>query len=126
MTGFFSRLFGSEKRSKVELFVEDKMQQLINKAGLKLSFDLKVSEDDKKILIDLYGEDEALVTDKDAQLLDSFQLFLKRATQNAYNDEKVGIIVDCDSYREQSDEELIQLADRLKEQVLKKKRPVFF
>lgn len=125
MAGFLSRLFGGSKRNKAELFIEEKMQTLLNKAGLKLSFDLKVSEDQKKILIDLYGEDEVIAKDKDAQLLDAFQLFLKRTTQNQFPDEKLSIIVDCDSYREQSDDDLIKLTEKLKDQVLKKKKPAF-
>lgn len=127
MTGFLSRIFGGgAKRNKVEAFIEDKMVTLIKKAGLKLSFDLKVSEDQKKVLIDLYGEDEALAKDRDAQLLDAFQLFLKRSSQNAFPDEKVTIIVDCDSYREQSDDDLTKIAEKLKDQVLKKKKPAYF
>lgn len=127
MTGFFSRIFGGgAKRNKAEVFVEQTMQTLLNKAGLKLSFDLKVSEDKKKILIDLYGEDEELAKDRDAQLLDAFQLFLKRTTQNQFPEEKLSIIVDCDSFREQSDDDLIKIAEKLKSQVLKKKKPAFF
>jgi spoIIIJ-associated protein len=127
MVGFLSKLFGGgAKRNKAELFIEDKMQTLINKTGLKLSFDLKVSEDQKKILIDLYGEDEAIAKDRDAQLLDAFQLFLKRTSQNQFPEEKMSIIVDCDSYREQSDDDLIKIAEKLKGMVLKKKKPAFF
>lgn len=127
MTGFLKKLFGGgAKRNKAEVFVEETMQTLLNKAGLKLSFDLKVSEDKKKILIDLYGEDEELAKDRDAQLLDAFQLFLKRTTQNQFPDEKLSIIVDCDSFREQSDDDLIKIAEKLKSQVLKKKKPAFF
>ncbi len=127
MMGFLNRIFGgAAKKNKVESFIEDKMVTLLNKAGLKLSFDLKVSEDQKKILIDLYGEDEVLAKDRDAQLLDAFQLFLKRSLQNDFPDEKVTIIVDCDSYREQSDDELTKFAEKLKDQVLKKKKPVYF
>lgn len=126
MTGFLNRIFGGAKRNKAEIFVEETMQTLLNKAGLKLSFDLKVSDDQKKILIDLYGEDEALAKDRDAQLLDAFQLFLKRTTQNQFPDDKLSIIVDCDSYREQSDDDLIKIAEKLKSQVLKKKKPAFF
>lgn len=126
MTGFFSKLFGGAKRKGPELFIEESMQTLLNKAGLKLSFDLKVSEDKKKVLIDLFGEDEELAKDKEAQLLDAFQLFLKRSLQNQFPDESLTIIVDCDSYREQSDDELIKSAEKLKEMVIKKKKPAFF
>ncbi len=126
MAGFFSRLFGGAKRGGAEVFIETAMQTLINKTGLKLSFDVKVSDDQKKLLIDLYGEDEELAKDKDAQLLDAFQLFLKRSMQNQFPEEKLTIIVDCDSYREQSDDELIKSAEKLKEMVIKKKKPAFF
>lgn len=126
MTGFLSKLFGGSKRSGAEVFIEKSMQTLINKSGLKLSFDVKVSDDQKKLLIDLFGEDEELAKDKDAQLLDAFQLFLKRAMQNQFPEEKLTIIVDCDSYREQSDDELIKSAEKLKEMVIKKKKPAFF
>jgi spoIIIJ-associated protein len=126
MTGFLGKLFGGSKRTKAELFIEKTMQDLLNKAGLKLSFDLKISEDQKKVLIDLYGEDENLAKDRDAQLLDAFQLFLKRTLQNQFPEEKISIIVDCDSYREQSDDDLIKIAEKLKGMVLKKKKPAYF
>lgn len=119
------KIFGG-KKSEVESFIEEKMQTLLDKAGFKLSFDLKVSEDEKKILLDLYGEDEEILKDRDAQLLDGFQLFLKRSVQHNFSEEKVSIIVDCDSYREQADEELYKLAEKLKGLVLKKKKAVYF
>lgn len=127
MKGLLSRIFGgAAKRNKVEAFIEEKMVTLLKKAGLKLSFDLKVSEDQKRILIDLYGEDEALAKDRDAQLLDAFQLFLKRSTQNEFPEDRITIIVDCDSYREQSDDDIAKIAEKLKDQVLKKKKPAYF
>ena len=125
MTGFLSRIFGGgSKRSKVEAFIEEKMVTLLKKAGFKLSFDLKVSDDQKRILIDLYGEDEAI--SKSAEILDAFQLILKRSIQKEFPDDRVTIIVDCDSYREQSDDDLTKIAEKLKEQVLSKKKPAYF
>lgn len=124
-----SKIFGgsgSEKKNEVETFIENKMQTLLDKSGIKLSFDIKVSEDGKKILLDLYGEDEAMAKDRDAQLLDGFQLFLKRALQHSFPEEKASIIVDCDSYREQADDELYELAEKLKGLVIKKKKAVYF
>lgn len=121
----FRKIFGA-KKSEAESFVETKMQTLLDKAGLKLSFDLKVSDDNKKILVDLYGEDEEILKDRDAQLLDGFQLFLKRSLQHNLPEEKVSIIVDSGSYREKADDELYQLAEKLKGLVLKKKKAVYF
>ncbi|MCO5112771.1 MAG: hypothetical protein M9899_01200 [Bdellovibrionaceae bacterium] len=121
----FKKIFGG-KKSEAESFVETKMQTLLDKAGFKLSFDLKVSEEDKKILVDLYGEDEEILKDRDAQLLDGFQLFLKRSLQHNLPEEKVSVIVDSGSYREKADDELYQLAEKLKGLVLKKKKAVYF
>ena len=119
------KIFGG-KRRKTEVFLEEKMRELLKKADIKLSFDLKVSESNKEILIDLFGEDESLVKNQETYLLDALQLFLKRATHNRWPEEKVGIIVDCDSYRAEHESELIHLAEKLKSLVLKKKKPVYF
>ena len=125
MGTLLSKIFGG-KRRKTEAFIEEKMRVLLKKADIKLSFDLKVSKDNKEILVDLFGEDESLVKDQETYLLDALQLFLKRATHNQWPEEKVGIIVDCDSYREEHESELIHLAEKLKSLVLKKKNPVYF
>lgn len=125
MATLLSRIFG-RKKQKTEAFIEKKMRELLKKSGIKLSFDLKVSEDNKEILVDLFGEDEHLVKDQEIHLLDALQVFLKKATHNQWPEEKVGIIVDCDSYRAQYENDLIDQAEKLKSLVLKKRKTLYF
>ena len=123
---FLKKLFGVSTKTKEETLIEEALQTLIDKAGFKLSFDIKASDDGSKVLFDLYGEDENLVIDKEGLLLDQIQLFLRRVLQNKSSDSKVSIIVDCDEFRERADESLVTLAEKLKGIALKKKKPVYF
>jgi len=124
--GFFSKIFGSEKKSEIETTLEEVLQKVLNKAGLNLSFDIKASSDGKEVLFDLYGEDEEQAKDREGMLLDSLQLFLRRVLQHKFPDQRVSVIVDCDSFREEADQALVDLAEKLKGICLKKKKPVYF
>ena len=57
------------------------MIQIIELGRFELSHDLKILEDGT-IHIDLFGKDEELLTSKEGQLLDAFQLYLRRAVQH--------------------------------------------
>lgn len=124
--GFFSKLFGGGKKSEIEASLEEVLQQVLGKAGLLLSFDVKTSPDGKEILFDLYGEDEEIAKAKEGMFLDSVQLFLRRVLQNKFPKERKSIVVDCDSFREDADQLLVDLAEKLKGICLKKKKPVYF
>lgn len=124
--GFFSKLFGGGKKSQIEEELEDVLQQVLEKGGLSLSFDIKASPDGKELLFDLYGEDEERAKEKEGMFLDSVQLFLRRVLQNKFPEERKSIIVDCDSFREDADQTLVDLAEKLKGICLKKKKPVYF
>lgn len=120
-----SKIFGTRK-GKVESLLEKTLQGLIEKSGLDLSFDVKVSGDKKEVLLDVFGADEELLKDKDGALLDGLQLYLKRVLQHKAPEDRVGIIVDCDSFRAESQQSLLDLADKLKGIALKKKKAVYF
>lgn len=124
--GFLSKIFGSGKKSEIETTLEEVLQKVLNKSGLNLSFDIKASSDGKEVLFDLYGEDEEQAKDREGMLLDSLQLFLRRVLQHKFPDQRVSIIVDCDSFREEADQALVDLAEKLKGICLKKKKPVYF
>ncbi len=124
--GFLSKIFGGGSKSPVEEELENVLQQVLEKGGILLSFDVKVSPDGKEILFDLYGEDEEKAKEKEGMFLDSVQLFLRRVLQNKFPEERRSIIVDCDSFREDADQTLIDLAEKLKGICLKKKKPVYF
>lgn len=125
MKGFLGKLFGGKQANDPTVdMAGDALQGLIDKAGLEVSFDL--GRTDKGLHVDLYGEDEELFTNKEGQLLDAVQLFLKRTVQNHNPEDKISLIVDCDNYRERADKELEALAEKLKGIVLSKGKPVYF
>jgi len=124
--GFLSKIFGSGKKSEIETTLEEVLQSVLTKSGLDLSFDIKSSDDGKEVLFDLYGEDEEQAKDREGMLLDSLQLFLRRVLQHKFPEQRVSVIVDCDSFREDADQALIDLAEKLKGICLKKKKPVYF
>ncbi len=121
------RIFGGGSKSGAESVLEETLETIIEKSGLDLSFDMKVSTGERsEVLLDVFGQDEELLKDKDGALLDALQLFLKRVLQNKASDERVNLIVDSGTYREDADQELIDLAEKLKGIALKKKKAVYF
>lgn len=137
MSGFFSKLFGGKKKdattvsganagSAVEL-VQDVMHGLIEKAQLDLTMDLKseMNGETEEISVEMSGADEALLTEKEGALLDSFQLFIKRVLQHQMPDARVNVNFDSNNYREESNKSLVELAEKLKEKCLEQGRSVY-
>jgi len=135
MTGFFSKLFGGKKKdtntvptanTPLEL-VRNIMQGLIERSHLELTADIKseMNGDVEEILVELTGNDEGMLTEKDGALLDAFQLFIKRAIQHQMPDAKVNVNFDSNNFREESSRSLVELADRLKEKALEQGRSVY-
>lgn len=135
MTGFFSKLFGGKKKdtnavpaagTPLEL-VRNIMQGLIERSHLELTFDIhsEMNGDVEELTVELTGKDEDMLTEKDGALLDSFQLFIKRAIQHQMPDAKVNVNFDSNNFREESSRSLVELADRLKEKALEQGRSVY-
>ncbi len=126
--GFLGKFFGSKKSEKQEVaLVEQILQGILDRSNLGLSYEVKIKEDNngELILIELFGEDEELLLEKEAQLLDSLQLYLKRALQHHYPEAREDVIVDCGGFREQANKELVDLAEKLKGIALDKKKSVY-
>jgi len=128
MSGFFGKLFGKKEAeaSTAAALVEDALAGLFEASKLSFSFDLTESDDKQTILIEIYGEDEELLRSRDGQLLDAIQLFLTRVVQHQLKDERVSIQVDNAGFREQANQELTSLAEKLKNVALEKGKPVYF
>jgi spoIIIJ-associated protein len=127
MTGFLGRLFGKkseEKPGSATQVIEDVLKGLFASANFQLSFEVERNED--KVNVEIFGEDEELLRAKEGQLLDAIQLFLTRVVQHQLKDERVTISVDNSGYREESNQELIDLAEKLKNIALEKGKPVYF
>lgn len=133
MTGFFGKLFGSRKKdeqpSGAEGVIESAMIGIIDRAGLALEFELRDGEEEdgqRTIVVEVFGDDQEMLVEKEGQLLDAFQLFLKRAAQHQAGDEKINVVVDCDGYREEANKSLVELAEKLKGIALEKGKSVYF
>lgn len=132
MSGFFSKLFGGKKKegaNEVETLVQTTVEGLIEKGGFELAFELKSSQDDKgepQLTIEFSGADEEILKDKEGQMIDSIQLFLKRVVQHHFPEDRTNVVIDCNGYLEESSEALIELAEKLKGIALEKGKSVYF
>lgn len=126
--GLFTKIFGGRGGNQEgQSLVKDLLDGTIERAGLEISFDVKSSKNDGKDIfnINFYGEDEKLFTNKDGALLDAFQLFLKRALQHDQPDDHANIFCDCNGYREKANQNLVELAEKLKNRALDQGKSVY-
>ena len=130
MKGFLGKLFGSNEKdpegSGPTELVADVLETVLNAASLELSFDVVVDSDSNDINVEFYGDDEGLLLNKDGQLLDAFQLYIKRVVQHQYPEDKINVSLDCDNFKERMNKSLIKLADKLKGIALDKGKVVYF
>jgi spoIIIJ-associated protein len=133
MSGFLSRLFGGGKKTtpgaaEVEKLIKSTLEGIIAKGDFNLKFDLTHTEenDEPVVIVNFQGEDEELLKEREGQLIDAFQLFLKRVVQHHIPDDKTNVVVDCNGYREESSQALVDLAEKLKSIALEKGKSVYF
>ncbi len=132
MAGFFSKLFGSKKatgESEVETMIRSTVEGLLEKAGFELDFELQSSKDDQgedQVVIEFSGADEEILRDREGQMIDAVQLFIKRVLQHHMPEDRTNILIDCNGYREESSKELVELAEKLKGIALDKGKSVYF
>lgn len=127
MTGLFSKLFGrkEEKKAGPEDLVEGILGEIINLARFDLEFEMRTLTDGS-IHVNIFGDDEEMLTSKEGQLLDALQLYVRRAVQHQDPEQNLNVNLDCSNFREQANEALIQLAEKLKGIALDKGKPVYF
>jgi spoIIIJ-associated protein len=127
--GLFTKIFGGNKSGNTQgqSLINDLLEGTIQKSGLDISFEIKSSkEEDRNILkVDFFGEDEKLFTSKDGALLDAFQLFMKRALQHNQPEDNTHLFFDCNGYRERANQDLLDLADKLKNRALDQGKSVY-
>ena len=133
MAGFFSKLFGGKKKdggaSEVENLIAATTEELIEKAGFDLEFDIDSNlneKDEPQITIEFSGADEDLLKDREGQMIDAIQLFVKRVVQHHFPEDRTSIVIDCNGYREESSQALVELAEKLKGIALEKGKSVYF
>lgn len=131
MAGFFSKLFGGKSKganSEVEALIQDTLQGIIEKAQFDLSFEVHGSQEDGEstLHVEISGGDEDLLKDRKGQMLDSFQLLLKRVVQHNFPDDKTNITVDCGGFRDESSAALIERAENLKTIAIEQGKSVYY
>lgn len=128
MTGFLGKLFGKKKKEEENgptVIVGDVLGQVVQLANFDLSYEVSRLEDGT-LQVDITGNDEELLISKEGQLLDALQLYVRRAVQHQLPDQTINVNLDCSGFREQANEALIALADKLKDIALTKGKSVYF
>ncbi len=131
MVGFFKKLFGggAKASSDVEKLISDTLQEMLDKSGLELTFEASFSSSEGEndhLHIEFSGEDEELLKDRKGQVLDAFQLLLKRIVQHHLPEDRTNITVDCGGYREESEAALIERAESLKAIAIEEGKSVYY
>lgn len=132
MAGFFSKLFGGKSKSgggEVENLVNETLAGIIEKGQFELTFKTsfeKEGENEGVLSIEFSGQDEELLKDKKGQMLDAFQLFLKRVVQHNFPEDKTNITVDCGGYRDETAAALIERAENLKTIAIEQGKSVYY
>lgn len=132
MSGIFSRLFGAKKKeapNSVNDLINMTLENLIEKAQFELSFEITEKQNERGenvVDIEFSGSDEDLLKENEGQLIDSFQLFLKRVIQHNFPEDRTQINIDCNGFQEDSNQALVDMAEKLKEVALEKGKSVYF
>lgn len=128
MAGFFSKLFGGNKKTDMDAVVEATLSGILEKGGFDLAYNLDITKKDDitEIKIDFSGADEELLKDHKGQLLDAFQLIIKRVTQHNFPDIQTNVSVDCGGFREESEAALIERAEHLKVIAIEQGKSVYY
>jgi len=113
----------------VETLVQDTLKGIIEKGQFDLTFKIsyeKESDTESVLAVEFSGSDEELLKDKKGQMLDAFQLFLKRVVQHNFPEDKTNITVDCGGYRDESAAALIERAENLKTIAIEQGKSVYY
>lgn len=129
---FFKKLFGSGKKSSdspVEDLLRQTIEGLLANGGFEIEYEIKSEKSEEggwTFDIQLAGPDEELFKDRKGQLLDSFQLLLKRVVQHHFPEDRSNVLIDCGGYREESEAALIERADNLKQIAIEQQKAVYY
>lgn len=128
MAGFLSKIFGGNKKTDLDSVIEETVTGILEKGGFDLAYNLDIDkkEDVTEIKIEFSGADEELLKDYKGQLLDAFQLIIKRVVQHNFPDVVTNINVDCGGFRSESEAALIERAEHLKTIALEQGKSVYY
>ena len=130
---FLDRIFNKKKQKEEEgidhpviSLLSNFLEELFSITEWNLYFDIESNEDMSEIFVDFDGDDKAILLEKEGQLLDAIQFFCKRMIQYRLPEDRILLTIDCDGFREDFDNSLRSLADKLKDVAIRKSKPVYF
>lgn len=129
---FLKKLFGNGKKesdSPVEGLLRQTLEGILQEGNFDMSYELKLNKPDEQNFIweiQLSGADEEIFKDRKGQLIDAFQLILKRVIQHNFPDDRSNVTVDCGGYREESEQALIDRAENLKAIAIEQNKAVYY
>lgn len=128
MAGFFKKLFGGGKKEDLDSAVEATLTGILDKGQFDLAYDLNVNkiDDVTEIKIEFSGADEELLKEHKGQLLDAFQLIIKRVLQHNFPETQTNVIVDCGQFRQETEAALIERAEHLKTIAIEQGKSVYY
>lgn len=133
MTGLLGKIFGGKKEAQSQSDnafldqIEDTVSGIIETAEFDLSYEIEQTEEGgNEYNVELFGPDEELLKAKEGQLLDAFQLFTKRVLQHQFPKDNIYVNMDSGGFRQDANDALLDLADKLKGIVLDKGKSVYF
>lgn len=100
------------------------LNKVFDAMDLKVTINLEYDEVEKKMSIDLSGEEMGILIGKRGITLDSLQYLLSLVV-NKHNDEYIKIKLDTENYRERRRETLENLAHNLAHKVKRTHRPIY-
>ena len=123
---FLKNLFSSSPDNKQ--FIEEFLKNLFQACGFALYCDVEAAKQ-SDLKIDLYGGDEELLTDHHGKLLKAFQVYISGVLQNRLKPkdktERFMVRVDSQDFLKRYEEDLLDLAFKLKKKAIKEKRPMY-
>ena len=118
----FKKLFKGKETSPQKL-VEQILQDLLEQGGFSLS--VEVQQKEEEIAVEVFGEDEGLLKNRDGRLLLALQTYLNRVVQHHFFGENVFVRLDSGNFFEEREQRLLDLAEKLKRKALNTGRPVY-
>ena len=97
------------------------LKELTEKMGLNLDITAKTGS--SSVYLNIKGKDSGTVIGKRGQTLDAIQ-YLTSLVVNKENEKYIRVVVDAENYRAKREKTLEQLANRLADKVVKKKKSV--
>jgi spoIIIJ-associated protein len=90
---------------------------------LASEFTVEPSEDDEKIVLNIYGDGSGLLIGRRGQTLDALQYLVNKIV-NRFPEDRKQVVVDTEDYRVRRRDSLVSLAKRLSEKVKRQGTPV--